>query len=149
MTSAARPRHSRKEIRDFADWLVGEGWSFETTDASGHTIWSHPAATHTYKLPETPRRFDVQRARRDVYRLMGRRVEGKRRRPKTAVVPSNSDPQIAASRRRHATTMARQEAARQDAADRLRRRTLAAAQSGDDDRRRRDIESLMRPGYGR
>ena len=78
MSTPARPRHARKEIRNFADELDRAGWIFETIDASGHTIWSHPRATGRYKLPETPRHFDVQRARRDVARLLGQKVAGKR-----------------------------------------------------------------------
>lgn len=78
MTSPARPRHSRKEIRDFADWLDKGGWLFESVDNDGHTIWSHPRATGHYKLPETPRHFDVQRARQDVARLLGEKIRGKR-----------------------------------------------------------------------
>lgn len=73
-----RPRHARKEIRNFADELRRGGWVFETVDSSGHTIWTHPRATSRYKLPETPRHFDVQRARRDVARLLGQKVPGKR-----------------------------------------------------------------------
>lgn len=76
--TGARPRHARKEIRAFADELDRGGWVFEGVDASGHTIWSHPRATGRYKLPETPRHFDVQRGRRDVARLLGERVAGKR-----------------------------------------------------------------------
>lgn len=78
MSTPARPRHSRKEIRNFADELDRGGWTFEDVDASGHTIWSHPRATARFKLPETPKHFDVQRARRDVARLIGEKVPGKR-----------------------------------------------------------------------
>jgi hypothetical protein len=78
VSTPARPRHARKEIRAFADELDRGGWTFETVDASGHTIWSHPRANGRYKLPETPRHFDVQRARRDVARLIGQKVPGKR-----------------------------------------------------------------------
>lgn len=78
MSTPARPRHSRKEIRHFADELVRGGWVFERLDASGHSIWSHSRSAATYKLPETPRHFDVQRARRDVAKLLGQRPAGKR-----------------------------------------------------------------------
>jgi hypothetical protein len=78
VASPARPRHSRKEIRDFADWLDKGGWVFETVDNDGHTIWSHPRASGHYKLPETPHHFNVQRARQDVARLLGEKVRGKR-----------------------------------------------------------------------
>ena len=78
VVTGARPRHSRKEIRAFADELDRGGWVYETVDSSGHTVWSHPRATGRYKLPETPRHFDVQRARRDVARLLGIKVPGKR-----------------------------------------------------------------------
>ncbi len=79
------PRHSRKEIRDFAAWLRKQGWVYESTDAKGHTIWSHPKSSTMYKLSETPRTFNVQRARHEVLRMMGQKIEGKRR-PKAAVV---------------------------------------------------------------
>lgn len=84
--TGSRPRHSRKEIRAFADWLAKEGWTYTSTDSKGHTIWTHPKASGPYKLPETPKRFSVQGARRDVFRLLGRKVEGKRR-PKAEHAP--------------------------------------------------------------
>lgn len=85
MSGQERPRHSRAEIRAFADELDQGGWIYEGQDASGHTIWSHPRATGQFKLPETPRHFGVQRARRDVARLLGQRVPGKRNgKPKTS-----------------------------------------------------------------
>lgn len=84
-----RPRHARKEIRAFADELDRGGWAFETVDSSGHTIWWHPRATGRYKLPETPRHFDVQRARREVARLLGGKVVGKRNgKPKRPAGPA-------------------------------------------------------------
>lgn len=86
---SAGPRHSRKEIRDFAAWLRKQGWVYESTDAKGHTLWSHPRSPKLYKLAETPRHFNVQLSRRDVLRLMGEKVEGKRR-PKAARGASRS-----------------------------------------------------------
>lgn len=80
---SAGPRHSRKEIRDFAAWLRKQGWIYESTDSKGHTLWSHPSCSTPYKLAETPKHFNVQLSRRDVLRLMGQKVEGKRR-PKPA-----------------------------------------------------------------
>ncbi len=71
------PRHSRKEIRDFAAWLRKQGWTYESTDAKGHTIWSHPKSTSTYKLSE--KNLNVQRARHEVLRMIGQKIEGKRR----------------------------------------------------------------------
>jgi hypothetical protein len=82
----ARPRHSRKEIRDFADWLVKHGWVFESVDHAQHSIWSHPKSPRNFTLPETPKHFDVQRARREVLKLMGQKVEGKRN-PKSQAKP--------------------------------------------------------------
>jgi hypothetical protein len=80
---SAGPRHSRKEIRDFAAWLRKQGWTYESTDAKGHTLWSHPKYPKLYKLAETPKHFNVQLSRRDVLRMMGEKVEGKRR-PKSS-----------------------------------------------------------------
>jgi hypothetical protein len=90
---SAGPRHSRKEIRDFAAWLRKEGWTYESTDSKGHTLWSHPSCLSLYRLSETPKHFNVQHARRDVLKLMGRKVEGKRR-------PKPSGPGHAAPARR-------------------------------------------------
>lgn len=73
------PRFSRAEIRHFAEWLDSEGWTYEGVDANGHTIWSHPQAMARYKLSGTPRHFSVKLARADVYRLLGRKVDGKRK----------------------------------------------------------------------
>ncbi|NYD39947.1 hypothetical protein [Nocardioides panaciterrulae] len=79
MSGAGQPRHARAEIRAFAKWLRTNGWVYESVDSSGHTIWSHPKASGQYKLPETPTHFSVQAARRDVARLLGQRVPGKRK----------------------------------------------------------------------
>jgi hypothetical protein len=73
------PRFSRAEIRHFAEWLDSEGWSYEGVDANGHTIWRHPQAAAQYKLPSTPKHFSVKLARADVYRLLGRKITGKRK----------------------------------------------------------------------
>jgi hypothetical protein len=73
------PRFSRAEIRSFAAELDHGGWTYEGTDTNGHTIWRHPKAGAQYKLPETPRHFELQRARRDVARLLGQKPAGKRK----------------------------------------------------------------------
>lgn len=87
MSTPAQPRHSRAEIRDFARWLRREGWTYESVDGNGHTIWSHPKSPTTYSLPETPRHFNIQRARRDVMRMVGQEPTGKRK-PKSRAVPA-------------------------------------------------------------
>lgn len=74
-----RPRHARKEIRDFADWMESRGWRFESVDSSGHTIWSHPKVSGTYKLPETPHSFHVRRQRAQVLRAEGVKLTGRNR----------------------------------------------------------------------
>lgn len=79
MSSSTRPRHARKEIREFADWMADRGWRFESHDHAGHTIWAFAKTGATYKLPETPRRFGVAMQRRTVMRLEGAQPEGKRR----------------------------------------------------------------------
>ncbi len=89
---SAGPRHSRKEIRDFAAWLRKQGWVYESTDSKGHTIWSHPRSATTYKLSETPRTFNVQSARREVQRMMGQKIEGKRRPKPSAPSPARPTP---------------------------------------------------------
>ncbi|AIY15808.1 hypothetical protein GUY44_07640 [Pimelobacter simplex] len=90
---SAGPRHSRKEIRVFAAWLRKQGWTYESTDAKGHTLWSHPRAAGLYKLAETPKHFNVQLARRDVLRMVGGKIEGKRRpKPSPSAVPRPSAP---------------------------------------------------------
>lgn len=87
MTTPAQPRHARAEIRAFAKWLKDQGWTYERTDSIGHTIWSHPKASGTYKLPETPARFNVRRARGEVQRLMGIAHQGKHRGKPTVSAP--------------------------------------------------------------
>lgn len=77
--SATQPRHARAEIRSFAKELKDGGWVYESVDSSGHTIWSHAKASETYTLPSTPSHFDVQRARREVARLIGTTMPGKRK----------------------------------------------------------------------
>lgn len=94
-----RPRHSRKEIRSFADELDRGGWVFERVDSSGHTIWSHPKATGLYKLPETPRHWDTQRARRDVARLLGQRPSTGKRSGKAKPARQRQDFVLAQARR--------------------------------------------------
>lgn len=79
MTTPAQPRHARAEIRAFAKELRADGWAYERNDAKGHTLWSHPKASGLYKLAETPSHFSVQRARRDVMRLLGQKPAGKRK----------------------------------------------------------------------
>lgn len=155
MSTAGRPRHSRKEIRDFADELDRGGWIYETVDASGHTIWSHPNATGRYKLPETPRHFSVRRARYDVARLLGQSVPGKR----------NGKPRQAKSEPRDFALQAAQKAAADREAEKAERiraavrraeqiraaraRQRAAAESAEAQyRRERFYADLMRPGTG-
>jgi hypothetical protein len=87
MTTPAQPRHARAEIRAFAKWLRDQGWTYQYTDSLGHTIWAHPKASGMYKLPETPAHFGVQRARRDVMRLMGQKPAGKRKGKSSAAAP--------------------------------------------------------------
>src|SRR5690606_13981112 len=86
MPSHTRPRHARKEIRDFADWLDDHGWRFEDFDSDGHSLWSYPGVSERFKLPETPKRFHVQTNRARVLRLMGHDVKGKRK-PKDYSAP--------------------------------------------------------------
>ena len=103
MTSPAQPRHARAEIRAFAKWMKDQGWTYERTDSLGHTIWSHPKATDTYKLPETPSHFNVKRARGDVQRLMGIKHQGKHR----------GKPSVSAPRRDFALEQLRRAGARE------------------------------------
>lgn len=139
--SQERPRHSRKEIRAFAAELERGGWAFESVDHSGHTIWSHPRSAARYKLPETPRHFDVQRARRDVARLLGQRVQGKRNgKPKPPVQRRDFALEQATRTAEQRATVARAERNRQ-----LRRAAEVRAIENAE-RNRRFIEFLMSPG---
>ncbi len=149
MSTAQRPRHARKEIRDFADWLAEQGWVFETTDASGHTIWSHPATGARYKLPETPTHFNVRRARRDVLKLMGQRAAGKRRTKVRAIVTDSDAAEVEAARRRHEDRLRADRVAEQRRREREEAIVARARRDADEDRHRHEIEALMRPGWGR
>lgn len=84
------PRFARAEIRSFAEWLDREGWTYEGTDSDGHTIWRHPQAFAQFKLPSTPKHFNVRITRAEVLRLLGRRPEGKRK-GKAKVKPPRQD----------------------------------------------------------
>lgn len=66
-----RPRHSRKEIRDFADRMVAAGWVFHDFDTNGHAEYRHPPTGARYTLPETPHYFPIARNWTKVQRLMG------------------------------------------------------------------------------
>lgn len=157
---AGQPRHARAEIRAFAKWLRDRGWIYETNDSSGHTIWSHPRATGRYKLPETPKSFNVRRARRDVARLLGEQVAGKRSgKPKADKAPRRDFTLQAAQKAaadRDAERVAQERAAAQQAARRAeqiraaRARQRAAADTAYADyQRERFYADLMRPGTSR
>ncbi|MCF6376933.1 hypothetical protein L2K70_04895 [Nocardioides KLBMP 9356] len=144
-TDPTRPRHARAEIRAFAKELRKGGWVCEGTDSSGHTIWSHSKASGTYKLPETPTRFSVRLARRDVLALLGEKPQGKRNAANVRK-PNAPDAQVEASRRRHQQVRdAKLEALRQE--QEAKRRRLAECDAiAAAERYRREIEALMRPG---
>lgn len=147
-----RPRHARKEIRAFADWLVSKGWVYETVDSSGHTIWSHPKSPRTYGLPETPRHFDIQRARRDVLRMMGEPIHGKRQKkdrpppPRTKSAPPRAQTPKPAQRPKPAGTPSDLPEIGYQKSPFTPAQIRAAAES---DRRERAIRHLMQPGFRR
>lgn len=155
MSTAGRPRHARAEIRAFADELDRGGWTYERDDSSGHSIWSHPAATGRYKLPETPRHFSVQRARRDVARLLGERVLGKRNgKPKATKAPRRDFALQAAQKAaadRDAQRVAQERAAARRA-EQIRAARARQRQAADtayaEWQRERFYTDLMRPGTG-
>lgn len=97
MTTPAQPRHARAEIRSFAKELRAGGWTYERNDSKGHTLWSHPKASGLFKLAETPSRFRVQLARRDVLALLGEKPAGKRR-PKPRPKPTARPAPVAAAK---------------------------------------------------
>ena len=150
MRSTDRPRHARKDVRAFADWLIGQGWTFDGTDSHGHTLWVWPATTYRLTLPETPRGYGWQRRlRAEACRVMG--VE----RPKFRGGSTHKDHEaeaasrnakarlrVLAERRRRAELEERRQ-------EQERRRLAAAEASAADDAHRREITSLMRPGFGR
>lgn len=155
MSTPARPRHARKEIRAFADELDKGGWAYEGVDSSGHTLWSHPKAATRYKLPETPRYFDVQRGRRDVARLIGQKPatgkrSGKPKRDRERQDFALGQAQRDATRRRQTTppqqTITKQRPVPTGPAVRVPRRRLPWEDQPDD--YDRGIDQLMRQAPG-
>lgn len=136
---AMRPRHARKEVRQFADWLDDNGWQYDGDDTKGHTIWSWPKTGDIIKLPETPNGHAwVARTRANALAVMGHN-DGKR--------------DAAAARERQAKRRDAERAAllrTRAEADRI-----GAAKAADEKRRRRLIAAydnhrfyatLMQPG---
>lgn len=78
MTTTSRPRHSRKEVRQLADWLTTElGAVLDDFDTNGHAIYRFPNGK-TIKLPETPKGHSwVSRTRADALKAAGHQVTGK------------------------------------------------------------------------
>ena len=79
MTTATLPRFARKEIREFAAWMIDHDWVYTGDDAKGHALFTYPRTGASYSLPETPRHFPIQKNRAAVVRLMGQEPAGKRR----------------------------------------------------------------------
>lgn len=120
----ARPRHARKEVREIADWLDDEGWSYVDDDQDGHTIWCWPATGETLKLPETPNGGGwKQRTRAEARKVMGILDHGKRNtanvRTRAAVARSRDRTlTLAQQAQREQYIAAKQERARQLAEER-------------------------------
>lgn len=74
-----RPRHSNKEIRQFANWLVDQGWIFDSLNSEGKAIYYYPKKGTKMLLPETPsaRYGMITMLRRQAYKLMGIKEPGK------------------------------------------------------------------------
>lgn len=143
------PRFSRKEIRDVANWLVGRGWIFTDFDTKGHALFQWPGNGRTLSLPETPKRFHVQRFRAAALKIEGHQVLGKRN---ASAVREKAEAQRAKDRHeQEQRDQARQrewQRAQAAAARRRRERELSIAVAN---RRSelRSIAALMGSGAGR
>jgi hypothetical protein len=133
---AIRPRHARKEVRQFADWLDDNGWQYNGDDTKGHTLWRWPPTGDILKLPETPNGHGwVARTRSNALAAMGHNAGNKR------------DATAARERQARRRDAERAQAARTKAeADRIgaeneRRRRLIAAYNN-----HRFYATLMQPG---
>jgi hypothetical protein len=75
---AVTPRHSRKEVRQLAQWLVDElGAVHDDFDTNGHAIYRFPNG-NTIKLPETPKGHTwLARTRAEAMKAAGHKVTGK------------------------------------------------------------------------
>lgn len=77
------PRFSRKEVRQFADELVANGFACEGQNARGHWLFTHPASTEQLELPETPGGHSWKmRKRAQADRMRGVEHQGKARQRK-------------------------------------------------------------------
>lgn len=123
MTTTSRPRHSRKEVRQLADWLTTElGAVLDDFDTNGHAIYRFPNGK-TIKLPETPKGHSwVSRTRADALKAAGHQVTGKY--------------DAAAARQREATRRNLARAAAQRAAERREAELLRRTETESDRRRR-------------
>ena len=54
MTGGGLPRFAHKDVRAAAKRLVEHGWVYESDDASGHALFTHPSGGRV-SLPGTPK----------------------------------------------------------------------------------------------
>jgi len=130
---------------------LDQGWEWVGYTKSGHVEIRWPETDERVHCATTPSDRNAWKAfARQIKRASGVETwQRGNRRASRKTIARGVDPEVAASRRRHAAEAERREAARAAAEEQRRRRQLAADRAGEDDRRRREIESLMRPGYGR
>lgn len=141
MSTRSRPRHSHKDVRAHADWLVAQGWHFTDFDTKGHAIYEAPNGK-TVLLPETPRSFNIQSARKEALRLTDASVSTKRR-------PVEAKSRKAAKRRRAVAEATKRKSEAESLARKRLRHEASIRATAESERKRRFYERLMRPGVGR
>lgn len=143
------------DSRRIVERALNAGWEWVGFTKGGHGQLRWPATGVVIPFAATPS------DKRYAWRNLARRIKaesgldftqnGNRRRSRKN--PNVPDPQVEAARRRHQRQIAaRQAAEQQQRAEREAariRQQAAACRAADEDRRRREIESLMRPGWGR
>jgi len=140
-----------KDTRRIAASALDQGWEWIGYTRAGHVEFRWPATDTRLHCATTPSDRNAWKAfARNIKQVSGVETweKSNHRRPRKKADKS-AEVQLEASRRRHQGKVARLEAARSAAEAAQRRRELAADRAADDDQHRREIESLMRPGYGR
>lgn len=75
------PRFPMKEVREHADWLIGNGWQYDGLDSRSHFVFYWPVTGATHTIPGTPStRFWRQSARTQAARIMGVTLASNKRR---------------------------------------------------------------------
>lgn len=130
------------------------GWRWVGYTKSGHVEIEWPPTGELLHCATTPSdRNAWKQFARSVQKASGVELLAKVNRRRSRKNPLAPDKQVEAQRQKHRRQVAQRAAAAAAEAQRReearRRQAAAAARAADDERNRREIESLMRPGYGR